>query len=103
MSESQHNTDYGDAPPFAELRTRGRNADGTAGVGNLLALKDGRRSKQIQAGELPEQADAKAALAEHEAAIVADLGGDEVVGVLARDAVSRYVTLQLVEDWLSRN
>ena len=40
---------------------------------------------------MPELANAKAALAEREAAIVADLGGDDAVGVLARDPVADYL------------
>lgn len=91
------------AAPSQELPTSGRQTDGTFAPGNLFALRHGRFSRQVQAGELPEQAELRAALDERVLAIVSDMGGPDVVSVLARDAVSRYVALQLIEDWLMGN
>lgn len=81
----------------------GRNGDGTFAPRNLAALKHGAYSRQVQAGALGEQAEARAVLAGREAAILTDLGGAEQVSVLATDAVARYVALQMVEDWLLAN
>lgn len=81
----------------------GRAAGGRFAARNREAMKTGLFSRQVSAGELEEQALARSALAEREAAILADLGGVDAVGVLTRDMVSRYVALQLVEDWLTGN
>jgi len=107
MSERDRNAACNDEPaaaPFQELTAPGRNGDGTFAAGNVAALKHGGYSAQVRAGALAEATDeARAAVTEREAAIVADLGGPDAIGVLSRDAVARYVTLQLVEDWLARN
>lgn len=71
--------------------------------GNQAAFKTGLYSRKVSAGELEEQAEARAALAEREAAILVDLGGVDVLSVLQRDMAQRYVTLQMVEDWLTGN
>jgi hypothetical protein len=97
--------DEPDSRPFQELPTSpapGRNADGTFTPGNVAALRHGAYSRQVQAGALDAQAEARAALREREAAIVSDLGGPDTVSVLQRDAVARYVGLSLVEDYLTR-
>lgn len=54
----------------------------------------------MAAGLLPEQAEARAALA---AAIVADLGGLEALTTVAAGMVERHARLELVDDYLFSN
>lgn len=50
--------------------------------------------------ELPEQAEARAALAERVAAVVADLGGMDGLSTVAAGLVERHARLELVSDYL---
>lgn len=83
-----------------------RLAAGNAGWfrrGNVAALKTGSRSRRVLAGLMPEQAEAKAALAERVAAIVADLGGRDELSALAVGQVHRHAKLELVDLFLWEN
>ena len=71
--------------------------------GNTLALKHGLRSARVQAGLMPEQAEARAALAERVAAIVADLGGKDGLSALALGQIERHASLELVDEYLWEN
>jgi hypothetical protein len=71
--------------------------------GNTAALRHGGRSVRVLAGLMPEQAEARAALAERMAAIVADLGGPEALTTLAAGMVERHARLELVDDYLFAN
>jgi hypothetical protein len=82
--------------------TTGRDKMGRFAGGNTAALKHGARSKQAMHGLLPEQAEALAALAERRQEIENDLGGPEALSALTRDAVTRYLELTLVADYLGR-
>lgn len=64
------------------------------------ALRHGGRSQLVAAGLLPEQADARAALAEREAAIMNDLGGAAELSTLAAGMVERHARLEMVESYL---
>lgn len=67
------------------------------------ALRHGGRSRLVAALGTPEQADARAALAERTSAIVADLGGHEALTALAAGMVERHARLELVADYLFEN
>ena len=90
-----------ESAPNAE-RLDGGNA-GWFRPGNTAALKDGRRSRRVLAGLMPEQAEARAALAERVAAIVGDLGGKETLSALAVGQVQRHAKLELVDTFLWEN
>ena len=77
----------------------GRDGRGRFSRGNVAALRHGGRSALVASGSLPEQADAVAALAEREAAILDDLGGADAVSTLAAGQVRRHVRLELIEDF----
>jgi hypothetical protein len=64
-------------------------------------LKHGARSALAHAGELPEQAEARAAVAERERAIVSDLGG--ALTEIAMGQVRRHVRLELVAEAVWQN
>ena len=74
-----------------------------SGLGNLNALKTGARSARVLAGEMPEQAEARAALKDRVAAIVGDLGGPDVLSTLAAGQVERHARLELVDAYLWAN
>jgi hypothetical protein len=57
----------------------------------------------VQAGDMPEQAAARAALAERQAAIVADMGGRDAVSALALGLVERHARLEMVDAFLWEN
>jgi len=85
--------------PIQQRPATGRNEDGTFSAGNSAAETHGRYSRRM--ANLAEKPEVRALLAEREAAIKADLGDN--VSALAEDMVSRYVGLQLVEEWLLKN
>lgn len=89
-------------PPHAEYADRF--ADGTVRPGHPgPALKHGARSVLVAAGALPSQADAVALMQARQAAIVRDLGGDDVISALLGGQVERHVKLELVEATLWAN
>jgi len=61
------------------------------------------RQRFAEAGVMPEQAEARAALAERVAGIVADLGGPEALSALAIGQVGRHAKLELVDGYLWEN
>ena len=71
--------------------------------GNMAGFKHGGRSARVQAGLMPEQAEARAALRERVAAIVADLGGTDTLSALAVGQVQRHARLELVDGYLWEN
>src|SRR5690349_1199796 len=77
-----------------------RDERGRALPGNTLALQHGGFSRQVEAGALPEQAEAVAAAAERRAAIVADLGGTDALSALALSQIDTFVRLEVVADFL---
>jgi hypothetical protein len=58
--------------------------------GHTLSMKHGGRSKRVAALELPEQAEARAALRERVASILVDLGGVESLSTLAVGLAERH-------------
>jgi hypothetical protein len=89
---------------FAETPASGPPNDGRFRKGEPgPALRHGGRSRLVAAGLLPEQAEAREALAERVAAIVADLGGAEALTALADGMVERHARLELVDDYLFAN
>jgi hypothetical protein len=86
--------------PSPEPPTAGRRANGTFAPGNATALRHGLYSRQMREALLPEQAEARAAIAEQRRAIEDDLGGNEALSALTRDLIGRYVELRLVADFL---
>lgn len=90
------------ATPNGETLTPGRDErTGRFGPGNTAALKHGGRSRQVQEGLLPEQADVVAALRERQNEIENDLGGSDKLSALARDLVGRYLQLDLHASFLA--
>lgn len=89
--------------PSGETPTSGRDDRGRFAAGNAAALTHGTRSARVQAGLLPQQAEAAALLAEREASIVADLGGVEVLSAVAAGQARRHVRLELLEDFCWQN
>lgn len=71
--------------------------------GNTCAWKDGSRSKRTLSLELPEQAEARAALGERVETIARDLGGRESLSQVAVGMVERHAKLELVADYLFSN
>jgi hypothetical protein len=71
--------------------------------GNTAAWKDGSRSKRALSLELPEQAEAKAALGDRVETIARDLGGRESLSQVAVGMVERHAKLELVADYLFSN
>ena len=71
--------------------------------GNTKAWKDGSRSKRTLSLELPEQAEARAALGERVETIARDLGGRESLSQVAVGMVERHAKLELVADYLFSN
>lgn len=63
-------------------------------------LRHGLRSRLLQAGALPSQAEAVAALAARQAEIEADLGGADALSRVHRDAIRDLLRLELVGDFL---
>src|ERR1039457_1893858 len=63
--------------------------------GNVAALRHGGRSVRVAAGLMPEQAEARAALADRVATIVNSLGGADALSPLAIDMVDRHTHLEL--------
>ena len=88
-------------PPSPEPPTPGRTSRGTFAPGNAHALRHGLYSRQMREALLPEQAEARAALAEQRKAIEDDLGGADALSALTRDLVGRYVELRLVCEFLA--
>lgn len=80
-----------------------RTACGRFAPHNTAALKHGLRSKRVLEGQLPEQAEAAAALQEREQAIVADLGGHDALSALAVGQVRQHGRLELVSEYLWNN
>lgn len=79
-------------------------ADGKLRAGHPgPAFKHGARSVLLEAGRLPAQADARAALQARETGIVTDLGGVDAVSAIAAGQVQRHVKLELVEGTLWDN
>jgi len=71
--------------------------------GNTAAWKNGSRSKRALSLELPEQAEARAALGERVETIARDLGGRESLSQVAMGMVERHAKLELVGDCLFSN
>jgi hypothetical protein len=86
-----------------ERPANGRDARGRFTGGNSFALVHGGRSRQVAAGQLPEQVDALAVLADREAAIVNELGGPEAISQIRRDLVTRYLETSTIADYLAAN
>jgi hypothetical protein len=63
-------------------------------------LRNGLRSRLLQAGEAPSQAGAVAALAAKQAQIEADLGGTEALSQVHRDAIGDLLRLELIAGYL---
>jgi len=82
--------------PSQDLRAIGRNADGTAGVGNLLALKHGAYARQLVT-----RPELQAEIASREREVVADLGGAEQLSAVMRQLVTRYVQTGVIADALA--
>ena len=61
-------------------------------------LRDGRRSLIVQAGGLPSQAEAAAALADKQREVEADLGGE--LAQLKRDTIRDIMRLDMVSEFL---
>jgi hypothetical protein len=92
------------ATPFAESLPSGPPNPGWFRKGEPgPALRHGGRSRLVAAGAMPEQAEARAALAERVAAIVADLGGPDVLSTLGAGQVDRHARLELVDTYLWAN
>lgn len=89
--------------PLGDLPASGRDTRGRFTPGNLAAMTHGGRSMQVAAGVLPSQADAMAVLGEREAAILADLGGVDVISTIKRGAVTRHCRWELIEDYCWRD
>lgn len=83
--------------PFADLKNKGRDERGRFAPGNALALKHGMRA---QADTLAQQLDAAAALAERQAEIEQDLGGEANLSRVHRDAIRDLLRLEMVGDFL---
>lgn len=73
------------------LRGRGRQANGQAGVGNTLALKNGLRSQRLL-----EHPDIAAWHVAEATAITADLGGETELSALSRAAVREAARLEVI-------
>ncbi|MBA3887603.1 MAG: hypothetical protein H0X67_18005 [Acidobacteria bacterium] len=86
-----------------ELPTNGRNAGQFRAGEPGPRLRFGHRSKLVAAGQLPEQAEALAALAETHAAIVNELGGPQAISTVRRDLITRYLQTSLIADYLSEH
>jgi hypothetical protein len=67
--------------------------------GNIAALKHGRRSRAVANALLPEQREALAMLADHEAAILVDLGGDIELSTFEKDLVRKYQQLDAIAEF----
>ena len=93
-------TDAAAPEPSPESAPTGRTSRGTFAPGNAHALRHGLYSRQMREALLPEQAEARAVLAEQRKAIEDDLGGNEALSALTRDLIGRYVELRLVADFL---
>lgn len=91
------------APTSPELATNEPSNRGRFALGNRASMRTGLRSARVLAGEMPEQAEARAALGERQAAIVADLGGREAVSTLALGQIERHARLELVDAFLWEN
>lgn len=87
--------------PSPEPAPAPRTAKGTFASGNSEALRHGLYSRQVREALLPEQAEARAALAEQRRAIEDDLGGTDALSQMTRDLIARYVELRLVGDFLA--
>lgn len=87
--------------PFPEPPTSGRTRRGTFASGNSSALRHGLYSRQVREALLPEQAEARAALAEQRRAIEDDLGGADGLSQVTRDLIGRYCELRLIADFLA--
>jgi hypothetical protein len=87
--------------PSSEPAPSGRRANGTFAPGNAQALRHGLYSRQVREALLPEQAEARAAIAEQRRAIEEDLGGAESLSAITRDLIGRYVELRLIADFLA--
>ncbi|HVL66534.1 MAG TPA: hypothetical protein VM364_04645 [Vicinamibacterales bacterium] len=70
---------------------------------NTAALVHGGRSRQVKLGALPQQAEALAMIATHEAQLVADLGGPANVSTVARALIRRFVEVDLITDFVRTN
>lgn len=90
-------------PPTAESPSPAPRNAGHWKLGNTASLRHGGRSARVLAGLMPEQAEAKAALEERVAAIVADLGGPEALTAIAAGLAERHARLELVDAYLFEN
>jgi hypothetical protein len=75
-------------------------ARGHALRGNQRTVTHGLRSARAQEALMPGQEALRAVLAEHRSELLADLGGDDAVGVVLRDAVDRYLRLSVLASTL---
>lgn len=89
-------------PPSPEPPPSGRTRRGTFAPGNSSALRHGLYSRQVREALLPEQAEARAALAEQRKAIEDDLGGADALSTLTRDLIGRYVELRATADFIGQ-
>lgn len=88
--------------PKAEGPTvKGRLRNGTFAPGNALAIKHGRYSRAVSRALLPEQRQVLATLAEREASIIADLGGEAELSTFERDLVRRYEEAAALLDFIA--
>jgi len=87
--------------PTAEIQER--DPSGRFGPGNRFSMTHGLRSKQVEQGLLPEQAEAVAGLAERVAGITADLGGIDQLSTVVLGLIERHARLELIEGYLWTN
>jgi hypothetical protein len=99
-AESESRGESEPISPSAEVPARGRNrgqfVKGEPGPG----LRHGGRSILVRLALVDAR---RAALGEHRAAILTDLGGYENVGTLKADLVERYLETSLIAEWLGGN
>lgn len=108
-SDDGYNSRLEGDPPFREtpasgptctqcgrVHPRGRFLPGCPGP----RLQHGLHSKLVQAGHLPSQREAAAALAAKQAQIEADLGGTEALSQVHRDAIGDLLRLELIAGYL---
>ena len=90
------------AEPFADPSTEaepspsGRDHKGRFAPGNRGHLIHGRYSRAVAEALTVEQRDLLATLAQHESAILGDLGGESELSTFERDLVRRYMQLDNV-------
>ena len=77
----------------------GRDRHGRFSKGNRAALKHGRFSAAVARALLPEQREVLHQFAEHESALIGDLGGDCDLSTFELDMVRRYQQLHAIAEF----